>query len=210
MTAPTPGTNGTRVDIAAGPDSGVEGNAHIVLSADEIGRLLPHRYPMALLDRVTALVPGVSAQAIKNISASGVAFTGHFPNRMIFPGVLLVECVAQLAAVVYGSAAVLDAGGDFAGDVGDVANRVGYLAEIKQAKFLRPVVPGDQLVIRVQSGARRGALISVSGQASVGTEVVLTVRLVVTQRDEDPLASPPALVAHPREALSTNGRTARP
>lgn len=151
-----------------------------VLSADEIARLLPHRFPFAVLDRVTALVPGVSGEAIKNVSAADVILAGHFPGRMIYPGVLLVECVAQLAAVIYGTAAAQEAGD---GIVGDVADRVGYLAEIKQAKFLRPVVPGDQLVVRAQSGARMGALISVQGQASVGTDVVMTARLTVTQRE---------------------------
>lgn len=172
--------------LVAGPTAGTSGatgsGAGAVLSADEIARLLPHRYPFAVLDRVTALVPGVSGEAIKNVSTSDVILAGHFPGRMIYPGVLLVECVAQLAAVIYGTAAVGAAGGDL---VGDVADRVGYLAEIKQAKFLRPVVPGDQLVVRAQSGPRLGALISVNGQASVGNDVVMTARLTVTQRDED-------------------------
>lgn len=153
--------------------------AKTVLSADEVARLLPHRYPFAMLDRVTALEPGVWAEAIKNVSAADGVLAGHFPGRMIYPGVLLVECIAQLAAVIYGTAAVQRAGG---GLVGDVADRVGYLAEIKQAKFLKPVVPGDQLVLRAQSGPRLGALISVTGQASVGQDVVMTARLTVTER----------------------------
>lgn len=154
----------------------------LVLSADEVARLLPHRYPFAMIDRVTALEPGVSGEAIKNISAADPVLAGHFPGRMIFPGVLLVECIAQLAAVIYGTAAVARAAG--AGHlVGDVADRVGYLAEIKQAKFLKPVVPGDQLVLRAQSGPRLGALISVTGQASVGQDVVMTARLTVTERE---------------------------
>jgi 3-hydroxyacyl-[acyl-carrier-protein] dehydratase len=149
------------------------------LRADDIARLLPHRYPFFLLDRVTAVEPGVSAEAVKNISAADPILAGHFPGRMIYPGVLLVECVAQLAAVVYGTAAVQAAGGEL---VGDVAHRVGYLAEIRQAKFLKPVVPGDQLVVKVQSGTRVGSLISVNGQASVGRDLVMTARLAVTER----------------------------
>ncbi|AYG78685.1 3-hydroxyacyl-[acyl-carrier-protein] dehydratase FabZ [Streptomyces hundungensis] len=154
--------------------------AGAVLSADDIARLLPHRHPFFLLDRVTALEPGTSAEAIKNITSSDAVLAGHFPGRMIYPGVLLVECVAQLAAVVYGTAGALRATGEI---VGDVADRVGYLAEIRQAKFLKPVVPGDQVVFRLQSGARVGGLISVTGQASVGSDPVLTVRLAVTERD---------------------------
>ncbi|MEU5432023.1 3-hydroxyacyl-ACP dehydratase FabZ [Streptomyces sp. NPDC020719] len=151
-----------------------------VLGADDIARLLPHRHPFFLLDRVTALEPGVSAEAIKNITSSDAVLAGHFPGRMIYPGVLLVECVAQLAAVVYGTAGALRATGEV---VADVADRVGYLAEIRQAKFLKPVVPGDQVLFRLHSGPRLGGLISVTGQASVGRDTVLTVRLTVTERE---------------------------
>lgn len=153
-----------------------------VLTADDVARLLPHRYPFALLDRVTEIRPGVGATAIKNVSAADPVLCGHFPGRMIYPGVLLVECIAQLAAVIYGTAAVQRSGG---GIVGDVADRVGYLAEIKQAKFLKPVVPGDQVALRAQAGSRVGALMSVTGQASVGPDVVLTVRLGVTEQDDE-------------------------
>lgn len=150
------------------------------LTADDIARLLPHRYPFFLLDRVTALEPGVSAEALKNVTSSDGILAGHFPGRMIYPGVLLVECVAQLAAVIYGSVGLL--AGDADGD--NIAQRVGYLAEIKQAKFLKPVVPGDQIVVRAQSGPRMGSLISVVGQASVGRDIVMTARLTVTERPD--------------------------
>jgi len=156
----------------------------VVLTADDIARLLPHRYPFFLLDRVTALEPGVSAEALKNVSAADPVLAGHFPGRMIYPGVLLVECVAQLAAVVYGTAALGDAA-DLS-SLGQAAqDRVGYLAEIRQAKFLRPVYPGDQVLFKAHSGTRLGALISVTGQASVGNEVVMTARLAVTERDQE-------------------------
>jgi 3-hydroxyacyl-[acyl-carrier-protein] dehydratase len=153
-----------------------------VLTADEIARLLPHRYPFLMLDRVTSLVPGVRADAIKNISAADPVLAGHFPGRMIFPGVLLIECIAQLAAVVYGTAAAVRATGQ---PVADVADRVGYLAEVRQAKFLRPVVPGDQVRLQAQAGARVGRLMSITGQASVDGTVVLTARLAVTDRPEE-------------------------
>ena len=151
------------------------------LSADDIARLLPHRYPFFLLDKVVSVEPGVRAEAIKNVTASDPVLAGHFPGRMLYPGVLLVECVAQLAAVIYGSAAASRATGEL---VADVADRVGYLAEIKQAKFLRTVLPGDQLVIRAHTGPRMGSLMSVTGQASVGRDVVMTTRLVVTERND--------------------------
>lgn len=148
-----------------------------VRTADEIGRMLPHRYPFFLLDRVVELEPGVSATAIKNISASDGILAGHFPGRMLYPGVLLIECIAQLAAVIYG------AEGELAGG-GDVAQRVGYLAEIRHAKFLRPAFPGDQLTIQAHSGPRVGSLISVTGQISIDREPAVTARLAVTQRPD--------------------------
>jgi 3-hydroxyacyl-[acyl-carrier-protein] dehydratase len=152
-----------------------------VRTADEIARMLPHRYPFFLLDRVTALQPGVSATAIKNISAADSILAGHFPGRMLYPGVLLIECIAQLAAVIYGSEAE-QAGGT--GTSESVADRVGYLAEIRQAKFLRPAYPGDQLVITAHSGPRVGSLISVTGQVSIDREPAVTARLAVTQRPD--------------------------
>jgi 3-hydroxyacyl-[acyl-carrier-protein] dehydratase len=158
--------------------------AATVLTADDIARLLPHRHPFFMLDRVTALRPGSSAEAIKNISAADPVLSGHFPGRMIYPGVLLVECLAQLAAVIYGTAAAAALDG---GPVADVADRVGYLAEVQRAKFMRPVFPGDQVVFKAQSGTRMGSLISVTGQASVGREVVMTARLTVTELDQTDL-----------------------
>lgn len=150
------------------------------LSGDEIMRMLPHRHPFLMVDRVLRVDPGNHAEAVKNISAADPVLAGHFPGRMIYPGVLLVECVAQLAAIVYGTGALQRAGGT----ADDAAARVGYLAEIKQTKFHRPVVPGDQVVLRVHSGPRHGRLIAVNGQASVDAEVVMNTRLTVTERDD--------------------------
>ena len=152
-----------------------------VLGRAEIEAILPHREPFLLIDEVVELDPGERVVARKTVRPDEWYLAGHFPGRMIYPGVLLVECVAQLAAVVYGSAALARAGEDAT----DVAERVGYLAEIRQAKFLRPVYPGDQVVIRAQSGSRLGALIAVNGQASVGPDVVMTARLTVTEREQE-------------------------
>ena len=164
-------------DLDQAPEPGPPARASVGLSVDQIAQLLPHRYPFALLDRVTDVVAGESAEAIKNVSISDGLLVGHFPDRKIYPGVLLVECVAQLAAVVYGTAAAPDQDRSGRG----VADRVGYLAEIKQAKFLGVVTPGDQLLVKVRSGGRRGDLISVSGQISVERSIVMTAKLTVTQ-----------------------------
>lgn len=162
------------MSISEAPAPGLVGP----LSAEDVENLLPHRHPFALLDRVVSVEPGVCATAIKNISMADGSLVGHFPDRKIYPGVLMVECIAQLAAVVYGTEAALAVGDD---PIAEVAERVGYLAEIKQAKFLGLVTPGDQLLLQVRHGSRMGALISVTGQATVEGRVVLTVKLVVTQ-----------------------------
>jgi 3-hydroxyacyl-[acyl-carrier-protein] dehydratase len=182
-------TTGFAPGTADGPAPAADQSALLAapLSADDVARLLPHRHPFLLLDRVTELQPGESATAVKNISVSDGVLAGHFPGRMIYPGVLLVECIAQLAAVIYGTGAIKDlleaAALSGRPPALDPADRVGYLAEIRQAKFLKPVVPGDQVVFRAQGGPRVGALMSVSGQASVGSDAVLTARLGVTQRE---------------------------
>lgn len=153
------------------------------IEADAIAGYLPHRYPFLLLDRVTEVVPGQRATALKNITGSDPVFQGHFPDRKIYPGVLLVECVAQAAAIVYGTEAMLEQS-EF-DEPPDIAAAVGYLAEIRQAKFLRPVVPGDQLVIEAISGTRLGSMISVNGTITSGSERVLSVRLAVTTRRQE-------------------------
>jgi len=155
--------------------------AFAALDADDIARMLPHRHPFLLLDRVIELEPGVAGTAIKNISVSDPVLAGHFPGRMIYPGVLLVECIAQLAAVVYGSGALSAAG---SADLSAAAGRVGYLAEISRVKFLQPVRPGDQLLIKAKTTTRVGSLMSVQGQISVGRDLVMTARLGVTERTD--------------------------
>ena len=153
-----------------------------MLTADEIARLLPHRYPFFLLDRVVALDPGTSAEAIKNISVADPVLAGHFPGRMIYPGVLLIECVAQLAAVIYGTAAASRAGGDV---VGDMAHRVGYPGRGPAGQVPQARLPGRPGPVPGPQRRAGGQPISVTGQASVGRDIVMTAKLAVTERDQE-------------------------
>src|ERR1700731_3651973 len=94
------------------------------LDVREIMKILPHRYPLLLIDRITELEPMVRARGYKNVTANEPMFTGHFPGNPLFPGVYMIEALAE---------------------PGDMARKVPYLAAIEKAKFRRPVVPGDRL-----------------------------------------------------------------
>jgi 3-hydroxyacyl-[acyl-carrier-protein] dehydratase len=114
-----------------------------VLETDAIMQLIPHRYPFLLVDRVINVVKDASAVGIKNVTVNEPHFTGHFPQRPIMPGVLIVEAMAQTSALV----------------VMHTLNSPGklvYFMSIEEAKFRKPVVPGDVLEIHVQKMKSRG------------------------------------------------------
>ncbi|MDR0367164.1 MAG: 3-hydroxyacyl-ACP dehydratase FabZ [Rickettsiales bacterium] len=111
------------------------------LYIEDIKKILPHRYPFLMVDRVVDLEPGVRGTGIKNITANEGFFAGHFPAEAVMPGVLMLEAAAQTAVLV---------GSD--GQNG----RIVYLTGIKDAKFKGKVVPGDQLLIKVEKTAMRG------------------------------------------------------
>lgn len=106
-------------------------------SVEEIQKLLPHRYPFLLVDRIVDYVPGQRAVGIKNVSVNEPQFQGHFPGRPIMPGVLIVEAMAQVGGVVLTQMA-------------DVQQGLFMFAGIDKVRFRRPVVPGDQLVMTVE------------------------------------------------------------
>ena len=109
----------------------------VVLTSEQIAGLLPHRYPFALVDRVIAYEPGVSATAIKNITMNEPQFQGHFPERPLMPGVLIVEAMAQV-------------GGLIVAQIPDLPKGLFVFAGIDGVRFRRPVVPGDQLIIQCE------------------------------------------------------------
>src|SRR5690606_16699401 len=112
-----------------------------VVAALDIARIMhaiPHRYPFLLIDRVVDLVRGHSATGVKNVSVNENFFQGHFPNHPVMPGVLIIESMAQTAAVL-----VVETLGP------EAAGKVVYFMSIEGAKFRRPVVPGDQLRIHI-------------------------------------------------------------
>ena len=116
-----------------------------VIDIARIMHAIPHRYPFLLIDRVVDVVPNVSAIGVKNVSVNESFFAGHFPNHPVMPGVLIIESMAQTAAVL-----VVETLGP------DAAGKVVYFMSIEGAKFRRPVVPGDQLRVHVVKERNRG------------------------------------------------------
>ena len=116
-----------------------------VVDIARIMHAIPHRYPFLMIDRVVDVVRDKSAIGIKNVSVNESFFAGHFPNHPVMPGVLIIESMAQTAAVL-----VVETLGP------DAAGKVVYFMSIEGAKFRRPVVPGDQLRIHVTKERNRG------------------------------------------------------
>ena len=126
------------------------------LDIGQIMAAIPHRYPFLLIDRVVDVVLDSSAVGIKNVSINEAFFAGHFPNHPVMPGVLIVECMAQTSAVL-----VMETLG------AEAAGRVVYFMSIENARFRRPVVPGDQLRLQVRKLRRRGNVWKFQGSAIV-------------------------------------------
>ncbi len=131
-----------------------------VFSIEEIHKLLPHRYPFSLVDRIIDYVPGKLAVGIKNVTFNEPHFQGHFPGRPIMPGVLIVEAMAQVGGVVLTQMA-------------DVQEGLFMFAGIDKVRFRRPVVPGDQLVMTVELlWVKKRRFGKMQGQAKVDGQLV--------------------------------------
>jgi len=162
--------------------------AKATMDIHEIQRILPHRYPFLLIDRVVDLTRRERIVAIKNVTINEPFFQGHFPNLPIMPGVLIVEAIAQA-----GGALLLT-------EVEDRDQKLMVFTGIERARFRRPVVPGDQLRIEVEVKSWRMNAVRMEGKVFVGdkrvTEATVTCRLVPrtfetegTQTDNDSPAS---------------------
>ena len=130
----------------------------------EIQKLLPHRYPLLLIDRVIEFTPGEHLVGIKNITFNEPQFTGHFPQRVIMPGVLILEALAQATGLL-----AFKTANDLNSD-----EELYYLAGIDNARFKRPVEPGDQLKLDVKLVKQKRNLWKFFGEASVDGELVVS------------------------------------
>ncbi len=131
----------------------------------ELMAVLPHRYPFLMVDRLLELEPGVRAKGLKNVTVNEPHFPGHYPGRPLMPGVLILEAMAQVAGAAYP-----------ADD--ELRGRVPVLAGVDRARFRRPVVPGDQLVIEVELGRAKAGIVKATGRATVEGVMVAEAELL--------------------------------
>lgn len=146
-----------------------------VLTADDIEKMLPHRYPFLMIDKVIDLVPGQKATGIKSVSINEPYFQGHFPNHKVMPGVLIIEACGQLAGLVKLSEKLEGDGNPLFNH-----NKVEYLASVIKFNFKHTVSPGDQLIIKAFNFKIVQNLMQVNVQAMVKTTLVAEGVLVIT------------------------------
>jgi len=136
----------------------------------QIQEILPHRYPFLLVDRITALEPGKMIEGYKNVSISEPVFQGHFPEHPIYPGVMIIEGMAQAGGVLAFQSASKE-------EQDAAKDKVVYFMSIDKAKFRHPVVPGDQLVYKLNVIKNRGAVWHLDGKAYVDDKLVTEAEL---------------------------------
>ncbi len=144
------------------------------LDISEILALLPHRYPMVLIDRVIELVPGEKIVAIKNVTINEPYFTGHFPQNPIMPGVLIVEAMGQAGGVLVLSDIV-------SGKKPDAVYFMGF----DHVRFRKPVTPGDQLILNVTMLKKRSKAMKMSAMATVDEKLVAEAEFLATFGDAE-------------------------
>ena len=138
----------------------------------QILKQLPHRYPILLVDRVLEIDKGKRIKALKNVSINEPYFSGHFPHRPVMPGVLMLEALAQAAALL---------AFDMLGTTPD-DKTVYYFAGIDGARFKRPVEPGDQLILEVTLDRMKAGIFKFKACAKVGEEIAAEEELICTMR----------------------------
>ena len=141
----------------------------------QILKMLPHRYPFLLVDRVLQLDKGKSIVALKNVTINEPFFNGHFPHRPVMPGVLMLEALAQAAALL--SFHTMDVVPD--------ENTIYYFAGIDGARFKRPVKPGDALTLMVELDRMKAGIFKFKAKAMVGAELAVEAELMCTMRRID-------------------------
>ncbi len=127
---------------------------------EEILKLIPHRYPILLVDKILDYEENKTATALKNVTFNEPHFNGHFPNKPIMPGVLIVEALAQTAAILVSKS------------ISDNKNKLVYFMSIDAVKFRKPVIPGDSLYLKVEAIHNRGAVWKFKGKALVNDKIV--------------------------------------
>ena len=135
----------------------------------EIMKLLPHRYPFIMIDRILELTPGEKVIALKNVTINEPFFQGHFPENPIMPGVLIVEAMGQAGAILAAKSLDLESHGSLI-----------FFMGMDKVKFRKPVIPGDQLIFEMNFLKQRRKVFKMSGTAYVDEQVVAQAELMAT------------------------------
>ena len=144
------------------------------MTIEEIKEYLPHRYPFLLVDKVRDILPSKSAVGIKNVTINENYFAGHFPGKPVMPGVLIIESMAQAGGVL------------LLQEVPDRDSKLLYFVAIDDARFRRPVIPGDQLRVEVNVLSWRSNFCKLEGKASVDGQLAAEATLMCKMMDRDP------------------------
>lgn len=143
-----------------------------MLNIEEIKKILPHREPFLMIDRVDEVEPGVRAKGVKAVSGNEWFFMGHFYEKKIMPGVLIIEAIAQMGGITLLM-------------MPEMAGKLAYLGKIKNARFYEKVVPGDTLVLETVLDAVKGGVGMGTGKAYVGDKLVTSCELVFAIGDSE-------------------------
>ncbi len=135
----------------------------------DILKLLPHRYPFVMVDKITALVPGETICGIKNVTINEPFFQGHFPEQPVMPGVMILEGMAQTGGVLA-----------FHSKPEMIGEKLLYFAGIDNVRFRKPVLPGDQLTYEMKLGKMKRGVMLMEGSASVGDHLVTQANLMAS------------------------------
>lgn len=142
-----------------------------ILTVEEIHKLLPHRYPFALVDRIIEYVPGQRAVGIKNVTFNEPHFQGHFPQRALMPGVLIVEAMAQVGGIVITQ-------------MPNIPKGLFIFAGIDKVRFRRPVVPGDRLILTAEVIKVKSRVGKMQGYAEVDGQRAAEAEMLFSMLDE--------------------------
>ena len=148
-----------------------------MMDINTIKKILPHRYPLLLVDRITKLEPNVLVEGYKNVTINEEIFLGHFPNRPIYPGVMIIEGLAQAGGLL----AFASTWGD---DLSAAENKIVYFMTIDRVKFRIPVTPGDRLDYHLEVLKNKGAVWSLDAKAFVDGKLVCEAELKAMVTDD--------------------------